>query len=182
MDNCESGEVFILECPEDTCLANAGNLIPPANLNYFVGGTSGTFSTSGSTMLADYNDFYVLTTNLDDGDEIDYNILAVNETGIFDFALLGLPVGQYQVHALSFEGTEEELNSIGLSTGEGLLNQINNNGLCADLMVPGQSISVTNEIDPNEDCIAEGGNIFGNEVNSVAVSYTHLTLPTICSV
>lgn len=166
LDNCESGEVNILDCPADSCLANAGNLVTPANLNYFVGGTSGTFSNSGATAVAGYNNFYILTTDLDEGDVIDYNILSVNETGVFDFASLGIPAGQYQVHGLSYQGTFEELNNLGLSTGEGVLNQINNNGLCADLIVPGQIINVA---EPNPGCIAEGGNIVGTDVNSVVV-------------
>ncbi len=134
-------------CPASdfTCSANAGMVTPPATLTYTTAETTMAPMVSGQTMEDNYNYFYVLTTDLNPNDNTSYNIITLNETGVFDLSALGLTAGAYNVHGLSFFGTSQELVTLGVSSGEAVLNAIEEDEICADLLVPGYTFLVAEE-------------------------------------
>ncbi len=148
----------------DECLANAGTVAPPANLEIASGATSGTPTVSGQYDGAGFSYLYVLTTDLVEGDDIAFNIIEVNETGSFDFTALGLPDGTYDVHGLSFNDADADLIAT-FQTGETLLQSISG-GLCADLALSAYTLTVG---DTTPECLALAGIVTPPDL----LTYTH---------
>ncbi len=129
-------------CPSESfdCMANVGSITPPSNTMYTQDDTAEAPSVSGQNTTGDYAYLYVLTTDLDTSDVIDYNIVATSETGAFDFAELGLEVGVYNVHGLSYN------TSIGLpdnlTSGEEVFGLISADIICGDLSLPAYTLTV----------------------------------------
>jgi len=140
---CDEATVQILACPDIECEANAGTLITPDSLIYPSGATTEMYGVEGQNTDEGYNYFYILTTDINPADNIIYNIVAVNMTGVFNFSMNGLPDGVYQVHGMSFLGTQTELMDLNLTSGEAVVNAINLGNICGDLIVPGHSILVS---------------------------------------
>gem|GEM_PF-2637767 len=133
--------------PDFMCVASTGTVTPPTTTTLAADEISEAPTVTGQTTEMGYTYLYVLTTDLNPADDVAYNILDANETGIFDMAALGLSEGSYNVHGLSFFGTTEEVVNIVMTgeatSGEDFLQLIMEDEICADLTVPGYVLTVT---------------------------------------
>lgn len=145
--------------PDFMCVASVGTVTPPMTTTLATDETSEAPTVTGQTIEQNYTYLYVLTTDLNPADDITYNILDANNTGVFNMAALGLPEGSYNVHGLSFFGTTEEVNNIIMTgeatSGEDFLQLIAEDEICADLAVPGYVLTVTEAMNPM--CQASAG-------------------------
>jgi len=140
---------------EEDCLVEAGSITAPANTTVVSGGVSEAPTLTGEYEGEGYAYAYVLTTDIVAGDDIQFNIIDVNDIGIFDFTALGLEDGTYTVHGLSYNESIGDLTV--LQSGEEVLEAIAD-GLCADLLVSAYNLIVGEEVTPNE-CQAETGTV-----------------------
>lgn len=106
---CDENFVVIDLCDDD-CEADFGTITPPVTTSISSGGIVGAPLVEGNNTDPGFVFMYVLAYDLDPTDDVEYNFLAANSTGTFNFGALMLPDGTYYVQAISFEGTNEELN------------------------------------------------------------------------
>lgn len=132
----------------NNCLAEAGVVSAPADLDYTIGETTQAPLVEGNYVGDGYLYVYVLTTDLNMNDGIMYNIVGYSADGVFNTS--NLAPGTYNVHGLSFNGTVDDLLGLlsilqasGNDNGEYLAEQIAAGTVCADLLVPGYSFSVS---------------------------------------
>lgn len=153
--NCDSALVVVFVGdgpPPSDCEADAGVVTPPSDLCYAPDEASAAPTVSGDNTDDGFVYLWVLTTDLTPGDGITYDIVSLNTSGSFDFAALGLGAGIYNVHGFNYEGSLLEVVDLNPMTGEDVLELINNETICADLIVPGYTIEVSTLCD-GEECL-----------------------------
>jgi len=139
------------EIVENPCEADAGTVSPPAMLCIGPDQSVGSPTVSGENDSNGFVYIYVLTTDLDPTDNIIYDIVSLNTTGSFDFATIDNGVGTYNIHGLNFQGNVLDLVDFNPSTGEEVLNAIAAETICADLIIPGYQLLVS------DDCSGDDG-------------------------
>ncbi len=143
-------------CPaEETseCMANAGDVVAPVNLVYSLEDDLIEAPTvSGQNNDDQYGYSFVLTTDLNEGDEIAFDIIALNNDGTFSIQDLGLSIGVYNVHGFSYL-LEDGIPNV--TNGEQILEAINISDYCADLTGAVYSITIENQVTIT--CLAEAG-------------------------
>lgn len=122
-------------CPaEFNCLASAPTVTPPQDSTYAQSDVSLAPELSDVFVNPEYATSLLLTTDLDTTDNISFDLLAMNETGAFDFGALELPLGVYNVHALSYNTSVGLPDS--LASGEALTEAIFDGTVCGELTPP----------------------------------------------
>lgn len=144
---CDVNFVVIDLCDDD-CEADYGTITPPVTTTIPSGGIVGVPSVEGNNTDDGFVFMYVLAYDLDPTDDIEYDFIAANATGTFNFGALMLPDGTYYVQAISFEGTNEELNDF--HSAEAIEAAILA-GACIDFFFPGYAVTVGD----NEECSGE---------------------------
>ena len=112
------------------CLADAGGLLPPAQSAYCESQTMNIAANGTEQTGAAYSYIYILTDGAPD-----YNIVAANETGSFDFSGISYTPGPHTVHGFSLQGTFADFQGLGASSGGDLQSLIDNGIICADLLL-----------------------------------------------
>lgn len=154
-DNCVNALVVVTvegEVVTNDCEADAGTLTPPVQDCIGLDGSIEAPMLSGANNESGFVYVYVLTTDANPNDNILYDIVSLNTTGAFDFSTIDGTAGTYSIHGLNYEGTLLDLVDFNPATGEEVLNAIAAQSICADLIVPGYQIEVSEDCDGTEVC------------------------------
>lgn len=139
-------EAIDVLCPgEFNCLASAPTVMPPQDSIYSQTDISLAPELSDVFVNPEYATSLLLTTDLDTTDNINFDLIAMNETGAFDFGALELPIGAYNVHALSYNTSLGLPDS--LASGDALTDAIFDGTVCGELTPPLYFLVIGEEAD-----------------------------------
>ncbi len=134
------------------CFAEAGTLITPSVTFYPEPQVTVAIEVAGENQVGDFNFYYILTADAEEGDAIVYDLILVSDTGSFNLPLLGLEDGTYNVFGISTTLSIEELMDLDLGSIEGI-NAAIEDGLCAHVTDQSVTLFIGEEIT----CFANAG-------------------------